>query len=390
MIRTVAVLLVVTRAYADPEPARLAIGGLFQLDGRLFVDDAADPHVDQLMFRSLRVELSGTVYDHFELRVLPDFAGGKLTLQDSYVDIHYCDQIEVRVGKFKVPFGLERLQQDRYTTFVERGLPSQLTPNRDLGVEVFGELARGAVAYQLGVFDGTIDGQSVDGDISDDKELAARVFVRPFATGLGFGAAATIGDKTGTLAAPYVPQFTTQGGTTFFQYKVGGTSLMDTVVADGRHWRATGQASWYTGPVAVLGEYVRSVQHVVLDGTHDNVAIDAWQVLGQWVLTGEDTSTRSVTPRHPFDPATGAWGAFDVAARIGELRLVDGSVFDGGFADPTKAARRAWSAGGGADWFANRAIRVALDLEHTWYTLGGKLGDRSPETSIIGRFQAVF
>ncbi len=133
-----------------------------QFDGRYFFDNSAGTLTDQFAFRSIRPELRGTLYRHYDFRLLPDFANSKLVIQEAYVDLHYTDVIEVRFGKFKVPFGLERLQPEVATTFVERGLPSLLTPNRDLGVELFGVIARGLLTYQAGVFDGIADNASVD------------------------------------------------------------------------------------------------------------------------------------------------------------------------------------------------------------------------------------
>ncbi len=326
---------------------------------------------------------------------MPDFAGGKIVVQDAYFDVRYSSAFKLRFGKMKVPFGLERLQDEKATTFTERGLPTQLAPNRDLGIQALGELAGGAVAYQVGVFNGVADGGSGDGDVSDDKEGAARVFVKPFANGpalvqeLGFGGAVTYGEKHGHLASPDTPQLKTPGQTTFFQLRTG-TTIFDTALESGRHWRATAHGYWYTGPFGVLAEYVRSREHVVLGTQRELADFEAWQVLGQWVITGDDATFKSVAPRHPFDPATGEWGAFDVAGRLGELRVVDAGTLDRGFADPAKAARRAWSAGAGVDWFPNRAVRFVLDVDHTWYTRGFKTGDRPAETSIIGRAQLAF
>jgi phosphate-selective porin OprO/OprP len=375
---------------------KLKLGGFTQFDGRFFIADTKDPHTDQFGFRSIRPDLQGTLFEHYDFRLLPDFAGGRMVVQDAYVDIHYGDAIKFKFGKFKVPFGLERLQGETQTLFAERGLPTLLAPNRDLGVQVHGDVAKGTFAYQVGVFNGVADGQSGDGDVSDDKEAAARVFVKPFARGknpaiqeLGIGAAVTYGDKLGTVAAPDVAALRTQGQTTFFAYKTGMT-LMDTVVADGRHWRATGQASYYAGPVGLLGEYIRSVQKVVLDGSHKRVVTDAWQATAQYVITGDTASFKSVTPKKPFDPSKHQWGAFDVAARIGELRLVDASLLDQGFADPTRSSRRTWSAGGGVDWYPNRSFRFVVDFERTWFRLGAKDGDRAAESSIVGRVQTVF
>ena len=367
---------------------KLRIGGFTQFDGRFFVAEGNDPHTDTFGFRSIRPDLQGSLFDHFDFRLMPDFANARVVIQDAFIDVRYGDAVKLRFGKFKVPFGLERLQGETSTLFVERGFPTQLAPNRDLGVQVFGDLAGGSFSYQVGAFNGVADGGSGDTDVSDDKELAARVFVKPFAA-LGVGAAVTYGHKSGTLAQTDVPTFRTQGQTTFFAYRTG-TTLMDTVVADGVHWRATAQAAYYTGPIGVLAEYVRSVQHVVLDGTHQKVVADAWQVAGQWVLTGDDATFKSVTPKKPLDPAKGHWGAFDVVGRIGELRLVEDDVFDHGYADRTKSARRAWSAGGGVNWYPNRSFRFFVDVERTWYRHGAKDGDRAAENSIVGRVQTVF
>jgi len=390
-LKYVVSLLFSSFAAAQPMPkddgSNLSIGGISQFDGRFFIGDDANALPDQFAFRTLRLDLRGTVYDHFDFRLLPDFAGSKLVVQDAYVDIHYSDVVKVRFGKFKVPFGLERLQNETSTTFTERGLPNNLVPNRDLGVQVFGEIAGGTLAYQLGMFNGVADGGSSDGDATDDKEGAARVFVRPVKH-LGVGGAVTFGDKAANLAQADTPVWKTAGQNTIFQYRVG-TTLADTVVADGRHWRATAQGYYYAGPLGLLAEYVRAVQHVVLNGTHDNVAADSWQAIAQYVITGDDATYNSVTPRHPFDPKTGAVGAFDVTARVGELRQTDGEVF-ALFADPTKSVRRAWSSGLGVDWFANRSFRGVVDVERTWFTLGAKAGDRAAETSIIGRVQLVF
>jgi phosphate-selective porin OprO/OprP len=364
---------------------KLHIGAILQYDGRFFVDEGTDKHVDTFAFRSTRLDLGGTVFENWDFRFVPDFANSKLVVQDAYFDAHYSEELRLRFGKFKVPFGLERLQEERNTQFTERGLPTQISPNRDLGVQAFGDLGGGLVSYQAGIFNGVADGGSGDGDASDDKDLAARVFLKPFpGHEIGFGGATTVGEQHGHLATNTdVGAFKTAGQTTFFQFSPN-------VVADGLHWRATGQAYLYEGPLQLFSEYVRTQQHI-LNGTKQEIAkLEAWQVMGSFVLTGENASYKGVTPAHPFDPSKGTWGAFDVAARVGELRVVDDNTLNAGFADPTKSARRIWAAGVGLDWYPNRTIRFVLDLDRAWYTRGAKMGDRPDETSIIGRAQAAF
>lgn len=376
---------------ASPKGFKLRVGAILQYDGRFFVNEGTDKHVDTFAFRSTRLDLAATVYDHWDVRVVPDFAGGKIVVQDAYIDAHYVEAFKLRFGKLKVPFGLERLQDERNTTFTERGLPTLLAPNRDLGVQAFGERAGGVLAYQAGIFNGVADGGSGDADASDDKDLAARVFVKPVpAYDIGFGGAATYGEQHGHVATNTdVGTLRTAGQTTFFAFKLGTTGI-DSVLADGTHWRATGQGYAYYGPFGALAEYVRTAQDVKIGSKRETATFEAWQVVGQLVVTGDKASYKSVMPRHPFDPAKGEWGEFDVAARVGEIRVVDDGTLNDGFADPAKSARRAWSAGAGVDWFPNRTIRFVLDVDHTWYTRGARTGDRPAETSIIGRAQAAF
>ena len=46
------------------------------------------------------------IYDHYDVRLVPDFTGGKLVVQDAYIDVRYSNVFRLRFGKAKVPFGL--------------------------------------------------------------------------------------------------------------------------------------------------------------------------------------------------------------------------------------------------------------------------------------------
>src|SRR5438045_9323745 len=84
--------------------------------------------------------------------------------------------------KFKPPTGLERLRSGSNLPFVERGLPTQFTPNRDVGLMFHGQILSNTIAYQAGVFNGVQDNASGDSDVGTDdhKDLVARIFGQPF------------------------------------------------------------------------------------------------------------------------------------------------------------------------------------------------------------------
>jgi phosphate-selective porin OprO/OprP len=373
-------------------------------DGRSFDegDDASSSTTDDtFFFRRVRLLFEGTLADVVDFRVMPELGGNTGTtgsatfnLQDAYVNLRYFPAANLQLGKYKSPFGLERLQSATALTFVERAFPTQLVPNRDLGVMVHGAVRDGLLNYQLAFTNGVGDGGSGDNDENDGKDVVARVFVHPFQEspwsalqGLGYGLAASWGRQDGNA-----PQYRTAGQQVFFRYRtnVGGIPGNHVELAEDR-WRFSPQATWYWGPFGLLGEYVSSTGFVEteLDGDSMRAVNDAWQVAASWVLTGENASYRGVTPRAPFARG-GGWGAFEVAARYSELQ-VDGDVFDEGFADPAVSAQQAEAWAVGVDWYLNRHLKFVVNYERTSFDGGATDGgNRESEGVFLTRLQLSY
>ena len=119
---------------------RLQSGLLVHADGRFALDDFNQQVVDVFGMRRLRPYLRGRFARHFEFSLVPDFAGGTLVVQDAYVDTVFAPALRIRVGKGKTPFGMERLHSASNLAFFERALPTALVPNRDIGVQVLGDI----------------------------------------------------------------------------------------------------------------------------------------------------------------------------------------------------------------------------------------------------------
>ena len=272
-----------------------------------------------------------------------------MVVYDAYVDANFIPEAELRIGKFKPPVGLERLQGAPYIEFIERAQPTNLVPSRDFGGQLFGTLLGGALQYQLALVDGVPDNSNpTSGDANDDKDFDGRIFALPFRNtaigplkGFGVGLAGSYGRQRGSIATPDLPTYKTFGQATYFQYKgVDSTGKINTIASGARH-RYSPQTYYYFGPFGFLAEYVESEQGVKRDKTSKQIANDAWQIAGSFVLTGEAASFAGVIPAQPFDPFTGKWGAWEVAARYGQL-VVDSDAFSPttGFANPDTSARR--------------------------------------------------
>ncbi|GBG12733.1 phosphate-selective porin OprO and OprP [Novimethylophilus kurashikiensis] len=406
----------------------IKLRGQIQVDGRFFPggDGFASGNTDAnevrapntFLLKQFRPILQGTVFGKYDFLLVPDFGNGKTVIQDAYVDARLTPWFQVKAGKQKVPFGLERLQGDADGKFIERGLTSNIAPNRDIGVQVHGMVGDEMLDYALGYFDGALDGSSTDSftnsdtDNNSDKDFVARVFSKPFKSngpdflkGLGFGLAATYSDVRGRGWTSNATASTTTAGVTtysmtssqsnligyksalgqlsFFGYRTATVSATDTATyADGERYRLSPQFTYYNGPFGLMGEYVRVSQEVSLEKNghwHGKLDNEAWQVVASWMLTGEDASYKYPKVKSPFDPDKGAWGAWELVARYSELDIDDDAFAPHGsgatrqkrsFADPLKAASKAEAWAVGVNWYLNKTFKLSLDYEDTSFDGG--------------------
>ncbi|WP_420125251.1 OprO/OprP family phosphate-selective porin [Longimicrobium sp.] len=367
-------------------------GGV-QYDGRFFAEDTEEAAINTFAVRRARADLLGTLYSQYDFRLYMDFANSQVELLDAYLNARFSPAVQVRAGKFKVPMGLERLQTPWVVLFPERGFPTALVPNRDVGIQLHGVLGGGLLEYAAGVFNGTQDGGNQDVDASDSKDVVGRVFVQPFVKsagplrGLGLGVAASTGTQSGTLATPLLPTFRTSGREVFGRYRTDGTAP-NTALADGRRTRIAPQGYWYAGPVGVLGEYTVSRQRIRRADDAEELENTAWQVEAAFALTGEAESFRGIAPAVPADPARGQWGAVELVARAHALEL-DEDAFPL-YADPTRSMQAALAYGAGVNWYLNRNVRVLLAYERTDFDAASGTAERPAENSVIGRVQFAF
>jgi phosphate-selective porin OprO/OprP len=383
---------------------QIKLRGVVHIDGRFFESDDPEGLKDTWQATRVRPIVEGTLGGIYDFRITPDFGQGRSVIQDAYVTARFKPQVQVTAGKFKAPVGLERIQSASDIRMVARGFPTQLAPNRDVGLQVAGGLLGERLNYQIAYLNGSNDGGSseafADVDLNDDKEYAARVFADPFGEsesfalrGLGVGIAGTYTSQTGTTAQPLLPVFRTPGQSTFFRYRTGTTPTL----ADGERTRLAPQLYYYVGRFGLLGEYTTVSQDVSRTTTAgrraDTLDTTAWQVQASWFLTGEEERFRGYKPNNVFSLADDTWGAFELVARYQELDPDDDAFLGGAasFADPVNAASKATAYGLGLNWYLNENLKWVLNYDHTSFD-GGALGgaDRDDESVFLTRFALGF
>jgi phosphate-selective porin OprO/OprP len=405
------------RITALDDKAEIRFRALVQADGRFWFDDGQRPVNSTFLIRRAQPWVEGRLPFGVSFMLNPDFGGGTVVLQDAYFGWELHDALKFRFGKFRPPFGLERLQPTSNLSFVEFGLPTLLSPNRDVGAMVYGDALKAPgwrasfLGYAAGVFNGVPDNGSGDLDGDNQKEFAGRIYLRPFIPvpdellgRLFVGVATTFGRDYGMPAAPFGNPtanvaYKTPGQTTDFSYLAAASGVTptfaNTVVANGPHNRYGAYFYEALGPLGLMGEYYMSNQEVGLAGK-GNATIDnkAYQAQATLALFGADASYDFVHVRTPFNPAAGDFGALELAARAGHIAF-DPKAFPT-YASATGSVRGATEFTGGLNWYLSDNGKLVINWDHTEFQGGAKttpelsVGHREAENLILLRAQVVY
>jgi phosphate-selective porin OprO/OprP len=394
---------------------KLQIGGYVQAVAREFGDNKKDlGYASSIIPRRVRLMIQGTVARDFDFFVQPEFGypntfssitataptAYAAALQDAWLDWKRFPWAVLKAGKFKTPFDLENLQDTRYTAFTEIGITGNLSPQRDLGVQLSGSLFDDAVSYAGGLFDGAADRENNNGGFAaapgdtNEKAGVGRIFIKPFKNtgmralkGLGVGYAVSYGKVKGAD----IPSYFSTGQAPVFTYN-------SNVSAAGPQIRTSPQAYYYYKSLGILAEKVNSQEELQYKGSGTQIFRDkptnrAWEVTGTYVLTGENASYTGVTPNHDFDLSSGHWGGFELVGRYGELKL-DSSIFSENFANLNTSISKENTWGTGINWYLNRNVKLAADFEQTKFRRGAVNGrstdDRKTENLFTGLAQLIF
>ncbi len=372
----------------------LRLRGLVQADTRFYLDNA-NAAQDGFLLRRARLIFEGKFADIYQYVVQPEFAG-TVQILDAYVNGAFTSGFQVQAGRFKTPVGLEQLQSDAYAFFNERSIATNLAPNRDVGVQIHGDLLNQRLTYGLAAVNGVLEGgnsPTTNLNAEGDFTVAGRLFATPFVNdkdsalkGLGFGLGATHGNYE--IGAPGTT-YKTDGQQTFFAYRAA-------TVTNGAATTISPQAYYYYGPLGVLAEYFTSSTELRNGANSEDVTNTAWNLSIGYVLTGEESSYFGVKPATTFNPSAGTWGAFEVVGRVAQVNIDDNAFTGGGtsIADPTTTASTVTSYGIGLNWYLSRSVRTNFDIFqskfdfHSARPVAGALSD--DELAIITRFQVSF
>ncbi len=375
---------------------RLALKALVQVDHRLFLNEKTIPGTstpiaqNTFLLRRIRPILAGTLGGIFDFSVVSEVGAGDATtssagLFDAWISARLSPTMSIKAGKFTSPVALEA-GTSRH--FIEAPFVNAILPNRDIGVELSGSNGEGLFEYRIGAFNGARDNTSAFArDVDNDKSIAGRLTLNPFAGGTGalktlsIGVGASVGREEGSAAG------TLQAPVTNAQQTL---ISFGSLISDGEHVRISPSVSYYSGPTSFVGEYAWTKQQLFRGTTAFDSKTTAWRATFGYVLTGEDSTPRGVGPRANFMPGQ-SWGAFELVGRISGIRLDDALFAPGLGALPNVAtsanATGATAIGGGLNWFMSRNVTFLLNYEYTDFDGNTR---RPAESALFSRAQLNF
>ena len=348
-----------------------------QADGRFYADNGK-PNRDTLTLKRIRIYFDGIYGKTFGFRIAPEFASAdradaNTQLADAWVSANFSPAFGLRAGKFFGPVSIGS-SDDRH--FIEPSYSNELSTNRDLGLEAAGSFAGKILSYRLGIYDGAPNNSwGETSNLSDgDFTVGGRLTLAPFAgkdsvfSGLSFAVGTSYGNEangTRRIGTPGLQDV-------FRPRDAAGRDLK----YSGDHLRVAPAIEWFSGAFSLATEFILERWD---DATNGHISNYAWRVTAGWVLTGETSTNKGVTPDAPFSLETGHWGAWEFVARVGAVKVDSFYGHDIG----------AYSWGAGVNWYLTKNLIFRLNAEYTDFG-GGVTATTQNELCINTRLHLSF
>lgn len=301
-------------AMANPT---INVGGRIHLDTAFHNDDVTELD-NGMLVRRARLGGTGSFGDGWGYKAEWDFAENNTSATDIFISYSKLGPGTLKLGQFKVPFGLNELTSSNSITFIERTLGTEaFADSRRLGMGY--EQFTDSFGYQFMVYGRRIGTGQPEGD--QPIGIGGRIVSSP---NMGDGGRLHFG-----LALAH--ESTDDADAVRFrarpESRAGGTPrLVDTgTVNNVNNTTKLGlEAAWLQGPLSLEGEWMRTF---VGRGSGDSdVDFTAWHLQAGYVINGERPYRGG---RFRTVSANSDAGAWEVAARYSSVDLNDGVVAGG-------------------------------------------------------------
>lgn len=301
-----------------------------------FGDTASDSEL-----RRGRVYVEGTLYKDWNYKFQFEFAAdGASDLEDAYIQYTGLP-VDITVGRFKKPFGLEELTSSKYISTIERTEIWEIVEAGRSDINL--QLSQGGSNYSwaVGLYE---SGEDEAGD--RDFGYGGRVTFAPIAEKnhvLHFGGAYYNSNISDSREQRFRSRFAV--------HTADRTTLIGN--QDYKDQDQFGlEAAWMMGPFSVQGEYVKANYDGDTDTAASDVEYEGYYVQGTWTITGESRGYKAGSGKFDKIKPKGPGGAWELVAKFesGEFD-VDNQNFKPAYDIMTL----------GVNWYANKNVRLSLN-----------------------------
>ena len=314
---------------------------------------------DQFELRRARLGVKGKFANDFKYEVVGNLPG-TATIDIAYLDFAKYDAVQLRVGKFKQPFGLEQLTSSNNIGLMERSYVDQTVPGKKIGFQVMGSPKAG-FTYALSSFQNHDAERDISGgnklsaagrgtinfaEIMGNKEMIMHVGLAGLDNSYSVGVSnssqtdvAVSGSYRGTISSFRTPG---RGVNNIFRGQVGGEACTDagnyncsSEFSARVQNRAVGlEGIFASGPFKLVGEYsAGDYKGSSANGNTVSYDTKTYYVEGGWFITGEKYASSykngtfsSFKPTNDFDLDKGNLGAIEALFRAEAYDVDDLSI----------------------------------------------------------------
>lgn len=353
---------------------QLQIHNMTAIEERGYVGPTQTPVHSGLYLARERWYFSGRITKPIEYYVALNRSYGTFDLLDAYINFHYDDRVQIRAGRYRVPYSFEwyaypiqyQLQPERSPFGVNFGL------NRMLGVMAWGQPFDKQVDYAVGIFDGARNSYQ---PFSDSLDFIAFVNARPFQrveslswlAHLNVGGSVDVGDENNPLYAN--PMRISQNGsssTTTIPASPAFLAFNNGVTETGARTLWSLHMAYYYKHLSLIAEWESGFDSFTRNNHETHLPVSGYYVTLGYFLTGEVVEGRGmVKPLRPFDLRKGKFGlgAIEATGRFASLDI-GSQVFTSGLADPNQWTNRVEVLNLGWNWYINEYLKMYFLWEH--------------------------
>ena len=338
------------------------IDGSGELGGGRTDDRDTASLADQFELRRARIGIKGKFAKDFKYELVTNIPG-TATVDVAYLDFAKYEQVQLRVGKFKQPFGLEELISSNNMTMMERSYLAQTAPSKKLGFQVMGTPTTG-MTYAGSIFqhndterDMSRDGKaSMAGratlnfaEIMGNKEMVMHVGLAALDSTYAVGTSSSSQTETATPSATQrgtINSFRSAGRglNNIFRGQVSGEncganaaySCPSEYQAQVKQ-RAIGlEGIFATGPFKLMGEYSNGDYKGTQGANAVSYDTKTYYLEAGYFITGEKYADSykggvfsSFKPKNVFDLDKGSLGAIELALRAEGFDVDDAQISGG-------------------------------------------------------------